>query len=1305
MTAPIDGYELSRQQETVWSFHRAGFRGYSQALLTIDGPVPPELLAEAVARLTRRHEVLRTRLTTVPGTAHHLQTVAEDLPPRWREADVSGLDADRLHERIAAVAARARAEAPGPDAGPPLHCVLLRESGTRHRLLLTAHPAHADRRSFAVLAAELAAALTGPAWTEEPLQYAQFVEWQRSLGGSRAEDPGLPPVGATAGAGWPEGMGDTDGTPEGVVTSQPDPALGARLLDYSSRHGVSPEAVLFGAFRVLLGRTAGVPASEAAALVPGRTHEDLAEAVGPFAVWAGAPALPGLEESFGGIVKSSQIWLDEEYREEAPGTRAGAASWDHAFEFHSGRPTTATAAGAVTLEWTEAVQEPHVLRLVARWDPDGAAAPLALAWHHDRRRLSEAYVARLTERFDTLLRHGLGESTVPSASLKVIGPRERLALIDDFQPPATLAGHTTGAPVHRIVEAHAEAAPDRVAVTAADRDLTYGNLNGLARRLAHRLRALGVGPETPVGIRMGHDAALPVAILGVLHAGGAYVPVDPAHPRGRAAELLSLTGCEVLLTTSDIGEIGFPGTVVPLDNLDALAAMPDPGDGTGERATADNLAYIMFTSGSSGSPKGVMVHHAALTNYLTWSAKTYLAGDESGSMVHSSIAFDLTVTSLLTPLAAGRTVRLLRDAQQDPLALARALGDTSSPTLVKLTPSHLRILGRARQEQGFAVKGTTLVVGGEALTADLLELWSDARIVNEYGPTEAVVGCCAHEAIPGGEPSAPVPIGTPVTGATLYVLDGEMAPVPVGAPGEVYIGGVSVARGYFEAPALTAERFAPDPYASEPGSRLYRTGDLACHLPQGGLRYLGRVDDQIKLRGFRIEPAEVEAVLRRDEAVRDAAVLLSGPDEPRELCAWLVPSGAGPVSADVVRSRAAALLPDHMVPSVVQWVAGIPLTPNGKVDRAALSGPKVPCDAGAGSGPLGGTPRDSVELRLLVLWEELLGRTGLGVGDDFFGVGGHSLLAVQLVARMETVFGARVPLATLFNEEGGATVTRLAAAVRAHGPVGLVEPVIRLSGRGDRPPMFFVHPAGGEILGYRSLARRIGTRRPVYAFQAPAGGDRRQSVSELAALYARRLFDAHPEGPYLLTGWSFGGVVAHEMVRLSASEGRPPSALILLDSYPAQPEVTEAELVQGFAEEVGRLFGTRLPVPAAASAGRPAAETVRRILEEAVGSGALPREQGLAAELSEQFVRHRAHIDAARAHVPGAAAWAGPVHLVQASHQDAAERREAVEAWRRVVNGPFTTDLAAGDHYSMLTEPHVGDLAALLEARALESGC
>jgi amino acid adenylation domain-containing protein len=588
--------------------------------------------------------------------------------------------------------------------------------------------------------------------------------------------------------------------------------------------------------------------------------------------------------------------------------------------------------------------------------------------------------------------------------------------------------------VHQLFEQQVVRNPDAVAVVFQDRQLTYRELNQRSNQVAHYLRKRGVGPEVLVGVCLERSPEMVAGLLGVWKAGGAYVPIDPTYPPERLSFMVSDADVRVLLTEQKCKPL-FPSAADRAVCLDSdwpaiaqeSASNPDSG------ATPANLAYVIYTSGSTGKPKGAMILHRGLVNYLCWAIKAYGVKAGGSVPVHSSISFDLTVTSLYPALLAGGQVEMLPEDVGAQNLLA-ALRQAKNRSLVKITPAHLELLSQQLSPEEAAGMTKTFVVGGENLLAESLRLWREfapaTRLINEYGPTETVVGCCVYEVQPEDPSNGPVPIGRPIANTQLYVLDENLKPLPTGVTGELYIGGAGVARGYLNRPELTQERFLPDPFSSEHAARLYKTGDLARYRQDGILECLGRADNQVKIRGYRIELGEIEATLASYPTVQSCAVL-AREDEPgnKQLVGYVVVRQNESPSAEELREFVGQKLPEYMAPARFVFLESLPLTPNGKVDRKALPAPST--DPAATWTFV--APRTETEKKLAAIWSELLKVERVGIHDDFFGLGGHSLMAIKAGSQIRDYFDVDLPMEALFDNPTIAGLAQLLPADQGEG--------------------------------------------------------------------------------------------------------------------------------------------------------------------------------------------------------------------------------------------------------------------------------
>lgn len=709
--------------------------------------------------------------------------------------------------------------------------------------------------------------------------------------------------------------------------------------------------------------------------------------------------------------------------------------------------------------------------------------------------------------------------------------------------------------LHELFEEQVHLSPDAVAValhgnipaltSRSKGQLTYAELNKKANQLAHHLCTLGVGPDVLVGIYMKRSPEMVVAILGILKAGGAYVPIDPAHPKSRVDFMLHDSQITILLSQNQLlRQLPVNKTRVICLDTDWQKIATHKEENPPCYVTPENLVYVIYTSGSTGVPKGTLIIHKGVVNYLSWCIKAYQVTDGNGCPVNSSLGFDATVTSFLSPLLTGKKVLLLpEDGEIE--ALGTVLLSKEKFSLVKITPAHLEILSNLLPPAEMEGQANALIIGGEALKGNNLGVWRNhapsTRLINEYGPTETVVGCCTFE-IPGDLPlPEDIPIGRPIANTQIYILDGNLQPVPTGVTGEIYIGGAGLARGYLNRPELTAERFIPNPFSGTPNARLYKTGDLAFFSGDGNINFIGRSDQQVKIRGYRIELGEIVSALGQCPGVQQSTVIVRE-DEPgdKRLVAYVVAGRGQTINTLEIKRFLSEKLPAYMVPASLVVLGSIPLTTNGKVDRAALPEPAQqrtsPDDTFVGA-------RNSLETRLTKLLEQALKMNRISVQDNIFELGLDSLQAYRLFAQIKKMTGIQLPLSILFKAP---TIGLLAAYLTRKEANAPWSSLVEIQPKGSKLPLFCIHAGAGTVLFYRELSHYLGEDQPFYGLQ-PIGLDGKDkfhtSIVEMAAHYIKEIQTVNPDGPYLLGGYCFGGVVAFEMAQQLISKGYKVSLL------------------------------------------------------------------------------------------------------------------------------------------------------------------
>jgi len=1247
-------------QERLWFVDQLdpGRSAYNMARAwRIVGPLDAGALGRALQYLGRRHETLRTEVVGRDGRPW--QRLLPDAHVALGVTDLGGIDASARAAEAQRLLAEESTRLFDLARGPLWRARLLRLDDAHHVLVLTMHHIVSDAWSMDVLSRELSAAyraaLTGrdPALPALPIQYADFAAWQRERLDSGALEPLLAHWRARL-AGAPAALA--------IPTDRPRPArprgrsgrlpftvpagVTAALRALGRREGATLFMTLLAGFALLLHRRSGQTDLLIGAPMASRPRREVEGLIGLFLDTLVLRVDCGERPTFRELVGRARATAFDAYaHQELPFEKLVEA-------VRPGRGPAGTPLVSVFLNLLNQPATPLRLDRVALTPIEvpsgGVKFDLSLALHetpagleggltYDADLFEPDTVRTLLVQLGRILELVAADPERRLDEIPLASEAERAALVARSHGPAVPAPSAPSLPA--LVEAQAARTPDAVAVVQGEQTLTYAELVARARRLARRLRALGAAQDQPVGVCLGRSPDLVVALLAALEAGAPYVALDPDDPPARLGRILHDVGAACVLTRRDLE--ARCGSTHPTICLDAEDATPDAGDATplAEGPGSDELAYIAFTSGSTGAPKGVPIAHRGVVSYLEFLVRTFGLGPRDVVLQLARASFDASVREFFAPLSVGARVVLLADSEApDPAAILARLREHGATALLAVVPSVLRPLTSAAEERGLSAPALRLVLTtGEPLLYDDVRrarrhLAPGAELVNQYGPTECTMTSTFHRLDGDGGDAADgvVPIGRPIAGMSALVLDPALGPVPPGVPGELHLGGVGVARGYLGDPELTARRFVPDPFAASPGGRLYKTGDLVRARPDGVLEFLGRIDRQIKVRGIRTEPGEAEHALREHPGVREVAVV---PWEPtpgdQRLAAYIVARGMAPVDRGALRQYARERLPAHLVPAAFVPVAALPLTANRKLNRDALP-PPGPADAiGA---PAHVAPRTPLEAALAEIWGEVLGLPRVGVLDDFFDLGGHSLLAARLVARLRDRLGLDVPLRQIFETPTIADLTL--ALLDAHAEAGPLdapeaghpeESTLRgmLEARARQTPELPAILAPGRApLGYRALLAQVDGvaatlaraglgRQARVALVAPAGPE--MAVALLAVAATAVCVPLNPAYP----APELDAILAEaKLDALIAPPGAPPLAAA------RRLGLVALELHAAPAEDAGSLS---LVGPAASAPARvePAGPDDAALVLLTSGTTARPKRVPLS---------HRALIEAARGH-------------------------------------------------------------------------
>jgi len=1329
-------YPLSYGQEALWFIHESAPESpaYNVGVaLRIQSAIDPAALDRALQTLAGRHPSLRATFSAPAGEPE--QEIHERSAIRLTQIDASAWSEDELKRRVGDAHRRPFQLRTGPVLRAELFTRRWQAKapaprGEEHVLLLSMHHIACDALSFWTMIEEIQALYAGKTLPPVRATYTDYLRRQREMLAG--------PEGEELWNFWRQQLAG-DLLALNLPTDFPRPAVQAfrgashrlaigadltgKLRQLARTQGATLHNTLLTAFAVLLGRYAGQSEVSIGCATAGRPA-GFAGVVGYFtnpipirADLSGDPEFTTLlaqirRKTFDGIERQQMPFALLVKRLQPKRDPSRSPIFQADFSLLKRPPAYRNGAAAIAggfpvgpFELAEEEGQFDMGLHVTENDLD-----LTATLKYNTGLFLPETIETMAACYVTLLEAAVADPRRSIGALPLVSTEMRRRLLFDGNKTAVSYPET---PVQRMFERQASLTPDAIAAEmfGLPGAYTYAELNLRANQLAQRLRELGVGPEVLVGVCIERSLDLVVAILGVLKAGGAYVPLDPSYPAQRLEFMMLDAGMPVVIGTDALAPCFTVPAGVAIIRMDGTASVSESdaafardrrplADARGSvrhddavETTPAHLAYVIYTSGSTGLPKGTLIEHRGLTNYLSWCVEAYRAAEGCGAPVSSAIGFDATITSFFAPLITGGKIVMLPEDRAIE-SLAECLRANRGFSLIKITPAHLEILSQLLRPEECAGRANAFVIGGEALRGDMLAFWRkhapETRLINEYGPTETVVGCCVYEVV--DDLTGAVPIGRPIANTELYVLDGNMEPVPPGVVGELYIGGAGVARGYLNRPELTEASFVADPFSGRPGARLFRTGDLVRLVgrsPGSDLCFLGRMDSQVKIRGYRIELGEIENVLARYPGVEEAAAAVSN----GQLAAYFTSRGASPAVGEI-RRYLAERLPAYMVPAFLVALDEFPLTPNGKIDRAALPAPEVSRAASRFV-----APREPLELKIAAVWEQVLGIRPVGVKDNFFDLGGHSLLAVRLAALLEKETGQRVPLTTILR---GPTVEQLAGILRREAPPRGYSALVPIQPSGARPAFFCVPGAGGNVIYLYNLARHLGPDQPFYGLQGvgfEGEAPPQRSVEEMAAHYLRSVESLQPDGPYFLGGHSLGGWVAYEMAQQLARRGQEVALVAIIDTPTPTPTSAANRDVSGWtnarwmfelAGRIGQLLNPDLDISLDALEALDGAAQLEYFRAALTEARLFPEEAG-PGQIRNVLEMFKAHTQI-RYRIPDRPL---PVRIALLRTQAEPPDRSADgdPSWGWSALAPTDVQFVPGEHLSALRTPHVQVLA------------
>ena len=1335
-------YPLSYGQRALWFMHCMAPESSAYNIsrtFRIKSAVDVEALRNAFQALVDRHPVLRTTIVETAGEP--LQHVAENAKVSFEYCNASGWGETELIQELLAQNCKPFRLAEGPLFRVHVYRLALKD----YVMHVAVHHIVSDLWSLMLLFEEL-----GELYEQRKMEvdrkvptfdcsYADFVAWQRKqLAG---------PEGEWLWSYWKDELSG-ELAPLDLPTDHPRPPVQTfrgssysffidqilcdRLKQISVQGQTTLFVTLFAAFQALLHRLSGQNDIVVGFPTTGRPRAELAHVAGYFVNVLPLRAKFDHTQSFNELLfqvrkrvlgaLSHDLYPFALMIEKLGIARDSSAApvFQTMFVFQKthgnseefvrlavGESGAQLRSGGLQME-SVAIERQTAqfdLTLTVGEGPDG----LVGSWEYSTELFETDTIARWAESFSVLLEGIVSNPDISVSQLPILSASEYGTLVREWNDTAVSFGASEC--IHELFEEQVRRSPQARAVVFEEEELSYGELNARANRLAHYLRELGVKPDERVAICVERGFEMIVGLLAVLKAGGGYVPLDSGSARERLKYMLEDSGARLVLTSRSLSpmirEVAGPEVLLMEAEEWHRYSSEDPP----VSIEPAQLAYVIYTSGSTGRPKGVGVEHRQLVNYVRAIGERLQieAGMRLGLV--STYAADLGYTMIFPALCYGGCLDVVDAGRVLDASKLEEHFSRHPADYLKIVPSHLWALLNSSEGSGLLPR-RWLILGGEASSWDLIQRvkqrGAGCQVLNHYGPTETTVGVLTYDTTQndgGPQVGGMVPIGRPLRNGKVYVLDSELNPVGVGVSGEIYIGGAGVARGYLKRAELTAEKFLANPYSAEPGGRMYRTGDLGRFLENGNIEFLGRKDHQVKIRGFRVELGEIEAALVEHPKIRQAVVLVRE-DEPgdKRLVAYVVADqeaeegDSGNKKAGLriseLREHMLGKLPEYMVPSAHVELEKLPLTHNGKIDRKALPQPDrdIPEEEYVG-------PQDATQETLCRLWQDVLRRDRVGIHDNFFKIGGHSLLAVQLTSRVRSAFAIEMPLSVLFATPTVARMAKHIAAANGHEGPRSSQVLVSIQSQGSRVPFFCVHAVGGQVISYAELSQEMGLEQPFYGLQSPPANFSPESdisIEQMATLYNREIRSVQPVGPYLLSGWSMGGLVAWEMAQQLMKEGETMGLLALMDTTPpsgyleADDRADEISMLARFALDMSRLVG-KDPRPLVEQFFQADAQDQWKMVQETLTSYGVLAPKTAHAEMTallNVFTRNALAMNNYSLHPSDQS-----VVFFRAS--ETPERFSKL--WTKWSGGGIQFHLVPGDHFTMLRRPNVRIIAETLQ--------